>query len=172
MITETSDKKLLLTEIDEPVSQLLVLMSSLDETKINTVPYKDSWTAGQLFRHVTKSTNAMAKAMRMESRPAERDAGEKIPDLKKAFLDFSTKLKSPDFIIPEEGPYEKQAATEELNKSFAELRESTNKASLTDMADNLPLGAITKLEVLHFVWYHTQRHLHQMKKIVAALKNK
>ena len=170
MITETSDKKELLTAIDEPVSQLLELMSSLDETKINTVPYKDSWTAGQLFRHVTKSTNAMAKAIRMESRPAERDAGEKIPGLKKAFLDFSTKMKSPDFIVPEEGPYEKKAAIEEFNKSFAQLRESTNKASLTDMADNLPLGAITKLEVLHFVCYHTQRHLHQMKKIIAALK--
>jgi DinB superfamily len=172
MITETSGKTELLTAIDEAVSELQDLMLNLDENKINTVPYKDSWTAGQLFRHVTKSTNGMARVMLMESKPAERDPGEKIPELRKAFLDFSHKLKSPDFIVPEEGPYEKQAAIEELSNSFERLKENTSKANLTEMTENLPLGAITKLEMLHFVLYHTQRHLHQMKKICDALKNK
>lgn len=172
MITETSDKNELFTAIDEAVFQLLALMSALDENKINTVPYKDSWTAGQLLRHVTKSTNGMAKAMRTESKPPKRDPGEKIAQLKKAFLDFSNKMKSPDFIVPEEGPYEKQAAIEELNKSFEQFKENTNKANLNDMVDGLPLGAITKLEILHFVLYHTQRHLHQMRSICDALNNK
>jgi DinB superfamily len=172
MITDTLDKTELLMEIEEALSQMLGLMSSLDENKINVIPYKDSWTAGQLFRHVTKSNNAMSKAMRMESKPAERDPGEKIPELRKTFLDFSTKMKSPEFIVPEEGPYEKRASIEALSQSFEKLKESTNHATLTDMADGLPLGAITKLEVLHFVLYHTQRHLHQMKKICDALKNK
>lgn len=170
MITETSNKHELLTEIDEAVTQLLCLMSSLTENNINAVPFIDSWTAGQLFRHVTKSTNAMAKAMHMESKPAERASGEKIPELKKAFLDYSNKMKSPDIIVPEEGPYDKQATIGGLNTSFEQLKESTNNANLTDLVDNLPLGAITKLEILHFVLYHTQRHLHQMKKICDALK--
>jgi len=169
-ITETSDKTELLSAIDEVVSQLQGLMSTLDENRINTIPYKDSWTAGQLFRHVTKSTNAMSKAMSMESKPAGRDPGEKIAMLKKTFLDFSEKLKSPDFIVPEPGPYEKQTSIEKLNKSLRHLKESAGNANLTDMVDNLPLGAITKLEILHFVLYHTQRHLHQMKKICDALK--
>jgi phage-related protein len=172
MITDTLNKNELLTSIGEPVAQLIGLMSSLEESKINTVPYKDSWTAGQLLRHVTKSINGMAKAMHAKSKPAERDPGEKIPQLKKAFLDFANKMKSPDFIVPEEGPYEKQATIEELNRSFEHLKEGTTNADLTDMADNLPLGAITKLEILHFVLYHTQRHVHQMKKICDALKNK
>jgi len=171
MITETSGKKELLTAIDESVSELVSLMSSLDESKINSVPYKDSWTAAQLLRHVTKSTSGMAKAMRSESKPAVRDPGEKILHLKKAFLDFSTKMKSPDFIVPEEGPYEKQAVINEINKSFQEFKESTNKASLNDIVEGLPLGEITKLEILYFVLYHTQRHLHQMKKIYGALKS-
>jgi hypothetical protein len=126
-------------------------MSSLDENKINTLPYKDSWTAGQLFRHVTKSTDAMSKVMRMDSKRAERDPAEKIPELRKAFLVFSHELKSPDFIVPEEGLYEKQAANEELTKSFEQLKENTNNANLFDITENLPPGAITKLEMLHFV---------------------
>ena len=172
MIQEVSYKNELLTEIDAAVSSLLGLISSLDENRINTVPYEESWTAGQLSRHVVKSTNAMAKAMRMKSKPAERDAGERIPELKKAFLDFSNKMQSPDFIVPEEGPYNKQTTIEELNKSFEQLKESTNNANLTEMADNLPLGPITKLEILHFVLYHTQRHLHQMKKMCDVLQKK
>jgi hypothetical protein len=115
-------------------------MSSLDENKINTVPYKDSWTAGQLFRHVTKSTSTMAKAMRTKSKPAEGGAGEKISELKKTFLDFSKKLKSPDFIVPEEGVYERRATIEELNNSFKLLNQNATDASLTDMVENLPLG--------------------------------
>jgi hypothetical protein len=172
MTTETLDKPELLNAIDEPVSELQGLISSLDEKEINTVPYKDSWTAAQLFQHVTKSTNGMAKAIRKESKPAGRDAGERIPELKKTFLDFSIKLKSPDFIIPEAGPYEKQAVINALDKSFEQLKEGANNANLTEMIEGLPFGPITKLELLHFVLYHTQRHLHQMEKICDALKNK
>ena len=111
----------------------------------------------------------MAKAMLKESKPAERDPGERIAGLRKAFLDFSSKMKSPDFIIPEEGPYEKQAVINELKASFELLKENTNKANLIELLQGLPLGEITKLELLHFVLYHTQRHLHQMKKITGEL---
>jgi hypothetical protein len=72
MITKTSNKTELLNTIDEAVSELLQLMSALEENKVNAVPYKDSWTAGQLFRHVTKSTKGMAMAMRINGKPAER----------------------------------------------------------------------------------------------------
>jgi DinB superfamily len=172
LVTVTADKKELLASIHEPISGMLDLMSQLDDVKVNTVPYKDSWTAGMLFRHVSKSLNAMSKAMRMNGRPAGRDEGEKIPELKKTFLDFSSKMKSPEFIVPEDGPYEKQAIYEELNNSFEHLKQSTTHAALPDLVDGLPLGPITKLEILHFVLYHTQRHLNQMKKICEALKDK
>jgi DinB superfamily len=148
------------------------LMSRLEKNDVNAVPYKDSWTAGMLFRHVSKSLNAMSGAMRSDARPAERDPGEKIPELKKTFLDFSTKMKSPDFIVPEDGPYEKQAVTAALNESFLLLKASSVNANLSDLVTGLPLGDITKLEILHFVLYHTQRHLHQMKKICNALRHK
>jgi hypothetical protein len=171
MQTETLNKTGVFTEIGEAISELVNLVSSMDENSVNAVPYKDSWTAGQLSRHITKSINGMAKAMLMESKPSGRDPGEKIPGFKKAFLDFTSKMKSPDFIIPEDGPYEKQAVIEELNSSFEHLKTNTNAANLEDLAEGLPMGPVTKWEMLHFVLYHTQRHLHQMKKINDALKS-
>lgn len=171
-ITTTSGKNELLTAIDEAVSGLLVLMSQLDNSRVNIVPYKDSWTAGMLFRHVSKSINAMSAAMGKDGRPAQRDPGEKIPTLKETFLDLSTKMKSPDFIVPEDVPYEKEASIAALKNSFLQLKESSVYASLPDLVTGLPLGDITKLEILHFVLYHTLRHTQQMKKICDALKNK
>jgi len=169
MITGTSDKNEILKAIDEAITELAGHMSSLDDIQVNSIPYEGSWTAGQLFNHVTKSINGMAGSMLKESRPAERDPRERIAGLKKAFLDFSTKMKSPDFIIPEEGPYETRSSIDELRSSFELLKENTNRANLNELLEGLPLGEITKLELLHFVLYHTQRHLHQMKKITDAL---
>lgn len=172
MITETSNKTEILTAIDEAISQLVGLMSSLDETQVNTVPYEDSWTAGQLFSHVTKSINGMAGAMLKESAPAERDPGEKIAMLRETFLNFSTKMQSPDFIIPDDGPYQKQDTILALTASFEKMKEGTSKANLTELVKGLPFGDVTKLELLHFVLYHTQRHLQQLKKITEALLSK
>jgi DinB superfamily len=171
MTSETSEKTEFLNAIEKAISKMNGLLSSLDENKINRVPYKDSWTAGQVSRHVSKSINGMAKAMRIKAKRAERSADEKIPMLKNAFLDFSNKMKSPPFIVPEEGLYEIRSASTELKNAFENFKESALNANLSELPENLPLGAITKLEILHFVMFHTQRHLYQLTRICAALKD-
>jgi hypothetical protein len=171
MVTEISNKNELLEVIDKEVRHLVYLISPFDEHKINTVPYKNSWTAAQLIRHITKSTIEMVKAMRKESKQADRFIGERIPDLRKIFLNFEKTLKSPVFIEPEESFYNKEVIIKELNKSFEELYESANNSNMSDLVGNLPFGSVTKLEILHFVLYHTQRHLHQLNKICDALNN-
>jgi phage-related protein len=172
MTTKTLDTNETLSATADVISELTDLMLSVEEAKVNTIPYDGSWTAPQLLRHVTKSINGMTKAMHMDAKPAERNPGERIEELKKIFLNFSKKLTQPDFIMPEELIYEKQSSIEELNKSFNRFKESAVNANLNDLVVGLPLGPITKLEIIHFVLYHTQRHLHQMKKICEALKNK
>ena len=170
IVKETIEKRGLLASTDRAISGMLDLMFPLDNDEVNTVPYKDSWTAAMLLRHVSKSLHAMSGALRTDSKPGERDPGEKIAELKKVFLDFSAKLKSPDFIVPENGPYEKQSIYEELKNSLSRFKESAEHANLTDLVEGLPLGPVTKLEILHFVVYHSQRHLYQMKKICRALE--
>ncbi len=163
------EKTKLFSGIDKTVTELLDLVFYLDADKINTVPYKDSWTAAQLLRHVTKSTVAMAKGMDAPGKPPEREPDARVAELEKVFLDFSTKLNAPDFIVPEEGTYEKDRSMQELKTAFDKLKENANKADLNTLLEGLPLGPITKLEILHFSLYHTQRHLQQMKRIVEAL---
>lgn len=172
MTTETVGKNELITAVGDAVSQLVDLMSSVENDKINMVPYDGSWTAPQLLRHVAKSISGMAKAMNMDAKPTDRNPGERIEELKTVFLDFSKKMKSPEFIIPEEGTYEKQFTIDDLNKSINQFKKNANNANLNELVEGLPLGPITKYEIIHFTLFHTQRHLHQMRKICNALKNK
>ncbi|HSU27917.1 MAG TPA: DinB family protein [Chitinophagaceae bacterium] len=172
MITETSDKTEIFASIEETLAAFVELILSVDESKFNTVPFTDSWTAGQLVWHVTGSTTAMGKAMSTNSKPADRDSAQRIPQLKKIFLDFSTKMKSPEFIVPGPGPYDKQMSIDKLEQSFNELKENASHANLTELVEGLPLGPITKLEILHFALYHTQRHSQQLKKIADSLAAK
>ena len=172
MATETVNKNEIITAIGGAVSQLTDLMSSVENDKINMVPYEGSWTAPQLLRHVTKSISGMAKAMQMDAKPTDRNPGERIEEFKTVFLDFSKKMKSPEFIVPEEGTYEKQFTIDDLNKLFTQFKVNANNANSSELVEGLPLGPITKLEIIYFTLFHTLRHLHQMKKICNALKEK
>ena len=170
MTKEILNKNELFVSIDKVMSLVIEIFASLDERKINSVPFKDSWTAAQLMRHITKSTNSMAKALGTKSAPAARSSDERVPELKKIFLDFSKKFESPEFIVPENETYDKVASIRELEASVRELKENAENSNHDEIADKLPLGPITKLEILHFVVYHTTRHLHQLEKICDALK--
>lgn len=167
--SEMADKAELIAAIDSAVAHLIDLSALLDADKINIVPHTGSWTPGQLFDHVTKSISLMAKAMAKKTAPADRHAGDKIAFLNKIFLDFDKKLDAPDIITPSAASYEKEEMIHNLRNALGVLKENTSDADLQELVHGLPLGEVTKLEILHFVLYHTMRHTHQFEKISAAL---
>jgi len=160
----------ILKETGQIGQELFQLLLPLSEAQINAVPFKGSWTAAQLATHITKSNNGIAQALQMKGKPAERDPEARVNELKDTFLDFSIKLKSPSFIIPEERIYKKEAVTDALKKSSEQLKTSALTANPNEII-NLPaaFGEITKLELFHFVLYHTQRHVRQLKNIISHI---
>lgn len=170
MINETSGKEAILHEISNAVNEILNLYGALRESRVNQIPYANSWTASQLCDHVTKSIVEIAASMETKGIPYSGDIGARIPELKKAFLDFTIKMKSPDFIVPGNGTFEKTNVDKGLKNAFIQFEHNTNKANLSEKLEGLPLGPVTKLELLHFVLYHTLRHVHQMHKICNALQ--
>ena len=80
MATEALNTSEILSATSDAISKLTNLMSTVDEGKVNTVPYEGSWTAPQLLRHVTKSINGMTKAMKMDAKPAKRNPSERFTD--------------------------------------------------------------------------------------------
>ena len=169
-ITEESGQQDILTAIDVIAMQMAGLILPLDNKQLNALPYPKSWTAGQLLQHITKSVTAIATALHKDASPAERDPKLRIIELKQVFLDITHTMESPDFIVPEKKNFEKQSIIKELNRSLSKLKESVETTDIYSLVTSLPVGPVTKIELLHFVLYHMQRHLIQMKKITLALQ--
>ena len=149
--------------------QVVGLARSLDEEKWNTVPYAGSWTPAQLIRHLLKSAAGIAPLIAKPAKVAERDPREKILPLKQNFLDITKKMQSPEFIVPENIVYNKESLIKEFEAALSPLTR-IGRVSSDELITGLPMGDVTKLEILHFIFYHQQRHLIQMKRITEALK--
>ena len=94
-----------------------------------------------------------------------------LSTLSKFFLDFTTKLKSPDFILPGKKFYDKEVLIESLSQVTKKLFDLSKNLDLASTATAFPfpgLGELTRLEIFHFIISHTKRHLHQLQKIKEA----
>lgn len=157
----------------EEVNQsILHLANSFSEKGFNTIPFEGSWTAAQVIDHITKSNKSIAQALSLEGKPAGRKPDERTPELAKIFLDFKTKLKSPDFILPTQDNYQKTSLITTLKSSVEKLKEAAGNTSLSDAIEHRAFGEITKLELLYFVLYHTQRHTHQLQHIYEIVEHR
>ena len=172
MTVQTLNSKKLFVTLDKEFSEVINLISSADENKINIIPFDDSWTAGQLVSHITKSNKAIAQALDMEGKQCDRDPGSGVKAIKKIFLDFTAKFKSPEFIIPGDGPYKKDILIGDYRSSCDQIKERRNKVDLTEIISLPAFGEVTKFEILYFVVFHTQRHIRQLKNILKIVNEK
>lgn len=159
------------TKIGEQVGavseELLELLSSFPAELINTIPFEGSWTAAQVGEHLRLSDRLLLKLLYGPSRPADRPPDSAVENLKNQFLNFGEKLESPTVIIPAAKAYEKAELLSALQESRKKLDEAIATLDLTAICESPVLGAITRLEIAHFIVYHTQRHIHQLRKIQA-----
>ena len=169
MIREGDDVRELFFALDEATSELIQLLSSFSETEINTIPFRGSWTAAQVAEHITKSNLGIIRSLNAQGQLIQRAPDERVNDLKKQFLNFSEKLQSPKFILPTKDIYQKDKVIDDLKLSIEQLRERSESANLTEAINHPIFGDITRLELLHFVLYHTQRHIHQLKNIYRVI---
>jgi hypothetical protein len=159
-------------EIDKTINDFIQLLASVDEKKLNIVPFKDSWTAGQLAQHVLLSVSGFTELVYGPVKETERAPDLGIETIRRIFLDFTIKLKSPDFILPPVMDYRKaeQMAILEQKKILLIQASETMDLTKTCTGFELPkMGLLTRLEALYFIMCHTQRHTHQLRNICQQL---
>lgn len=166
--------KEIINQLEAALGETLQLLSSFNEKEMNTVPFEGSWTAAQVCRHLFKSEDGMDELLNTKTQAADRNPEEKAEELKDLFLNFEIKMESPDFIIPENKQYEKEELEGPLENAKNKMIEAALKADLNEMAplpEGHPFEGNTKLEMVHFITYHTMRHNHQLKTIRKRLKD-
>ena len=172
MIKDDLEKGRLLALLEDTAAGLMKTMQKFNDVNVNIIPFVNSWTGAQVADHLTKSNISIAKAMLLNGTNINRDPRERVEELKAVFLDFNSKLKSPDFILPAQDSYEREVVIQNLEWSVKKLMEVGREADLSEMINHRAFGDITKFEILYFVHYHTQRHMHQLDKIFEAVKDR
>ncbi|WP_417352203.1 DinB family protein [Flavobacterium alkalisoli] len=158
----------IINQLENILTETTQLLDSFSQADINTVPFKDSWTAAQVGCHLLKSETGIDGLFYTPTKKADRKPDENIDELKKIFLDYSLKFKSPDFILPEDKIYDKEELIGSLKEVKTKITEAAKNADLDEIAplpQGHPFEGYTKLEMVHFLAYHTTRHNLQIQNI-------
>jgi hypothetical protein len=159
-------------ELDQTFGELYQVLSKIAEADINRIPFEGSWTAGQVAQHIILSAGGFVEMLNGPVEDTQRDPEANVAEIRHIFLDFGTKMQSPEFVVPEEKNYDKQELLTSIERIGNGLAEAT--ATLdpykTCLGFEFPnMGHLTRAESITFVTTHTQRHLHQLKKIAERL---
>ncbi len=114
----------------------------------------------------------MPKLLKSDAITVQRPPDEKVQTMRSIFLNFDTKMKSPDFIIPSDDIQQKEELFNELKTTVLEIKNVAESTELTKAYPDFPLpgmGELTGLEWINFVIYHVQRHNHQLSNIYEKL---
>jgi hypothetical protein len=159
------DKEKLANEIALYADHFIDRIAEFTNEQLNTVPFENSWTPGQVADHMIKATAGLPDEI---TEVPAREPDQLVEELKAMFLDFNAKYQSPDFVLPENGPHDKNSLLMELERIKKQniTIALTQDISLVCMDFEFPgIGYLTRFEWLKFITFHTQRHLHQLNKI-------
>jgi len=169
METFDIDSKKIQEELEEATSSFVKNVQAFSAENINTKLAADKWSAAQVADHVIKSNGSISKALQLSGQRMIRKPDERVNELRKVFLDFDTKLNAPSFIIPDDDLFSKETVLATLEHSISKLLQLATQQDLSVTINHPAFGDITKLEIIHFVIYHTQRHSYQLQNIFRAL---
>jgi hypothetical protein len=166
------NKEKLATQVGETGTAVIDELNNFSEEQLNVVPFEGSWTGGQVAEHLLKSAGVVEVVFGRTAPTTGRSPDEKVPTLR-IFLDFSIKMKSPDFILPSDGFHARQPLIDQLQKDWDRLEEAVDRLDLSETCLDFEMpnmGHMTRLEWITFYVYHSKRHLHQLKNIHASLQ--
>ena len=161
-------KREIQTNIVETFKNLNQVVSSFSQEELNTVPYKGSWTAGQIVQHIILACSGYPELFSGNKEKTNRKPDENIKKLEAIFLDFNTKMESPDFIKPEIKDYSKNSLTLSLLTIESDLLQVSDTADLTLTCLDFELPGFEKFTILEWISFaliHTQRHTKQLHDI-------
>jgi hypothetical protein len=163
------DRRELLDELEPTFSDLIDTLDSFRQEELNVIPFEKSWTAGMVGGHILKAVKGIPDH---QTEKAARVYNEQALPIKKMFLDFTVRFKSPEFVLPESKTYDKDDLLNELKKIKEVHVKTIETKDLHALCLNFelpPFGYLTRYEWLKFIIYHAQRHIHQLKNIYQTL---
>lgn len=159
-------------ELGTTFDELVQLVSSGSEKRLNEIPFEGSWSAAQVAEHLLKSYR-IVDLLKTPQIKTQRSTDEKVELLKSVFLNFNQKAKSAAEILPSDELINKEDLLNSLKKRTDEIKKVIQTENFSEICESIAVpvfGTMSKLEWLHLIMYHTQRHINQIKNIFQHLK--
>lgn len=159
-------------EFEQTFAHLIQLLGSFNDQEFNKIAFEGSWTAGQVAQHLKLANGNFGHVLNGNVENTVRSVDQHVASLKDIFLNFDVKYQSPEFILPKLQDYDRDKFLTEFEKVAKEISAAIQELDLTKtcMEFEFPgIGHLTRLEAVHFVIYHTQRHNHQLAEIKSML---
>jgi hypothetical protein len=162
-----------LQQLAPAASLLLQTLSLFSEEDFNKhPPGGGGWTAAQVAEHLRLSNGGILELLHGKMKKIDRAPDNLVQQLKADFCNFDIKMQSPPFVAPQPGVYQKAPLLNILEDIMSQIGNSahTLDLSLTNAGFLFPVyGVLTRLELIAFAVYHTQRHTFQLKALHLAL---
>ena len=164
------DLRQIQADIEASTSLLQAALAGCSNEDFNMRLNDDQWTAAEIIEHLLLVETSVNKQFGGPSGVTQREVDKKVEIVKNLFEDDRRQYDSPAVFIPSKGEKNKM---EMLEKLLEERRQLALLASRFDLTETLLafkhpyLGAFTRYEWIYFVILHSNRHLLQLKKILA-----
>jgi hypothetical protein len=162
------NKNELITQARQTYTALMETLEAFTPDNFNRVPPLGGWTAGQVAEHLLLSAGVI-EVIAGRTEATQRPVNEKVEPIAVIFLDFTTKLPSPDFIVPAEKAYDQRVMIDRLKTVWTKLKEGVRLLDLSALCMDFEMpgiGHLTRLEWIWFYIFHTQRHLRQLQRLL------
>lgn len=162
-------KENLVADLQLNTSHLTGELAEFPEEKFDKQPGQGQWSAAMIAEHLLVVEHLVNKVLEGNVKPVDRDPGEKIGMIEGAFRDYEKKYPAGDAILPRKKINDRDRLIREIGKNRKHLQKILLKEDLgllcTDYK-HFGFGYLTRMEWACFNILHTERHLHQMRKLI------
>lgn len=161
-----------LSILTEARQELIDYITQLPIDSLNTAIDKDSWTVLQVVEHLALMEEDVSTVLKdaILKREFIEEVRQKPIHLT---TDRTQKFSAPDKWQPKQETYSLEEVLHHLEKSRESLNNAFAHANDADLehvvAKNDAFGALSLAQWPDFIGYHEQRHLAQIKEIIAAI---
>lgn len=162
----------IITEFESIQSGLINTLNGFTESNFNVIPFEGSWSAAQVTEHLLLANSGAVHTLKGNTKDTARQPDKNEEIIRSIFLNFDTKMQSPDFILPSAEPKEQEDMITKCIRTGDDMRKIVTGEDLKLLCTDFSLpqmGELTRYEWICFVNCHIRRHTHQLENIFNVL---
>lgn len=167
---DQKERKELANEITNAFDTFKDLVGAFTNEHFNQIPFEGSWTPAQVASHIIMATDGIPDD---HTEPSTRDYKQQVGPITAMWTNYSVRMQSPDFLVPNNPLTNKLQAIKEINRIKEKLAAMIPEKDLTAICPDFPIppfGAMSRYEWFVFVALHVQRHAHQLREMHKRFK--